>query len=144
MRFPKCTFSGPRLSLRGLVWYLLNSSKACPAGAGASRGHNKVPQNMQLLRSTCWLGNQSHYYLLLQLSLVKFLPFLLLPTCPHGQSSAHSYWLTSWEPWRSVHTCQSSLCNPGLPGSRRSSRRSSRRIMREVRESTPNPPACSQ
>ena len=28
MRFPKCTFSGPQLSRRGLVWYLHNSSKA--------------------------------------------------------------------------------------------------------------------
>ena len=26
--FPKCTFLGPQLSRRGLVWYLLNSSKA--------------------------------------------------------------------------------------------------------------------
>ena len=26
--FPKCTFSGPQLNPRGLVWYPLNSSKA--------------------------------------------------------------------------------------------------------------------
>merc|ERR1712127_1101552 len=41
--FLKCTFSGPQLSWRGLVWYLLNSLKARaprgrPAGARASRG----------------------------------------------------------------------------------------------------------
>ena len=28
LNVPKCTFSGPQLSRRGLVWYLLNSSKA--------------------------------------------------------------------------------------------------------------------
>ena len=34
--FPKCTFSVPQLSWRGLVWYLLNSYKAC-----APRGLDK-------------------------------------------------------------------------------------------------------
>ena len=41
--FLKCTFLGPQLSRRGLVWYFLNSWKARaphgrPAGARASRG----------------------------------------------------------------------------------------------------------
>ena len=41
--FLKCTFSGPQLSWRGLVWFLLNSWKARaprgrPARARASRG----------------------------------------------------------------------------------------------------------
>ena len=31
--FPKCTFSGPQLSRRDLVWYLLNSWKALRAPA---------------------------------------------------------------------------------------------------------------
>ena len=30
--FPKCTFSGPQLNQLGLVWYILNSSKAHAAG----------------------------------------------------------------------------------------------------------------
>ena len=33
--FPKCTFSGPQLNWKGLVRYLLNSSKA---GASVLRG----------------------------------------------------------------------------------------------------------
>ena len=41
--FTKCTFLGPQLSRRGLVWYLPNSSKAPdprvrPASTRASRG----------------------------------------------------------------------------------------------------------
>ena len=41
--FPKCTFSGPQLNQRGLVWYLLNSWKARAAAlrAPALRGLDK-------------------------------------------------------------------------------------------------------
>ena len=39
--FTKFTFSGPQLSRRGLVWYLLNSSKTCAPG-GRPAGMKKV------------------------------------------------------------------------------------------------------
>ena len=56
MVFPKCTFSGPKLSRRGVVWYLLNSLKA---RARASRGLDNWREGLVVersLRRHLWIG----------------------------------------------------------------------------------------
>jgi len=53
--FLKCTFSGPQLSWRGLVWYLLNSWKA-----RAPRGLDKLLKTIFLFITSCHYHSSQH------------------------------------------------------------------------------------
>ena len=64
MHFPKCTFSGPQLNRLGLVWYLLNLSKAhAPRGLDYNmRAHftNSINNMMHYPTPDTILGQTCH------------------------------------------------------------------------------------
>ena len=118
MLFTKCTFSGPQLSRRGLVWYLLDSSKA-RALRGLDKSHKRFlyyllkisPSEGFLYDIQSQLSNDTHGQHLLPMSAPRPAAAYLHEPPPHisqakpshqvasknGQAtSAYSSWFAIW------------------------------------------------